>query len=216
MRNKYVIGITLLLLIAVYPVQAQSAGKKISLSGNVIDQSGKPVVGAHMVVDEILLNNITGPKGQFRIKVLPTSSRIGVSVKSLSAIEQPINGRKGIKIVIADSIHEIITAQVKTKIKADPADIVTSYTNIYEMIQAKLPAVQVNGTSLKVRGGATSFQLDTEPLLIVDGIVVSSFSSISPQEVNTISLLKGPDASIYGSRGANGVILITLKKRKQP
>jgi TonB-dependent SusC/RagA subfamily outer membrane receptor len=168
-----------------------------------------------MVIDEIMLKNTTGTKGQFRIKVLSTASNIGVSVHSLSAIEQPINGRTEIRIVIKDSIHEIITAQVNSKIKPDKSDIITSYTNIYDMIRAKLPSVEVNGTSLKVRGGATSFLMDTEPLLIVDGIVVSSFSSISPQEVDTINLLKGPDASIYGSRGANGVILITLKKRKQ-
>ncbi len=216
MKNLYIIGISLLLVIACCPVQAQSDGKKIVITGNVIDQSGRPVVGVHMIVDEIMLENTTGLRGQYRIKVLPTTLRIGISVQGLYAVEQLVNGRKKIQIVITDSIHEIIAAQVKTKVKSDPSDDYANYTTIYDLIRAKLPGVEVNGTSMLIRG-PKSILSDTEPLLVVDGMVVNSISYISPIEVATLEVLKGPDASIYGSRGANGVILITLKRgKKQP
>jgi TonB-dependent SusC/RagA subfamily outer membrane receptor len=85
-----------------------------------------------------------------------------------------------------------------------------SYLNIYEMLRGK-PGVQVTGTNIKIQG-ASSFMSGTEPLLVVDGIVVSTIDGIQPQMVKSIEILKGSSASIYGSRGANGVILIDLIK----
>jgi TonB-dependent SusC/RagA subfamily outer membrane receptor len=67
----------------------------------------------------------------------------------------------------------------------------------------------VNGNSIQIQG-SSSFNLSTEPLFVVDGIVVESVENISPTMVENITVLKGASASIYGSRGANGVILITL------
>jgi TonB-dependent SusC/RagA subfamily outer membrane receptor len=75
------------------------------------------------------------------------------------------------------------------------------------MIKGEVPGVQVNGTSITIRGTG-SIMSSTEPLFIVDGIAVNQISDISPVEVKSIEVLKGASASIYGSRGANGVILI--------
>ena len=77
------------------------------------------------------------------------------------------------------------------------------------MIRGEVPGVQVNGTSIIIQG-ASSLTLSTEPLFVVDGIVVNSIDYISPISVKSIEILKGSAASIYGSRGANGVILIRL------
>ncbi len=70
------------------------------------------------------------------------------------------------------------------------------------------PSIQVNGNKIVIRG-VNSIN-STDPLLIVDGIIVSSIDYISPQMVKSIEILKGSDAAIYGSRGANGVVMITL------
>ena len=70
------------------------------------------------------------------------------------------------------------------------------------------PSVQVNGNKIVIRG-VNSIN-STDPLFVVDGIVVSSIDDISPSMVKSIEILKGSETSIYGSRGANGVILITL------
>jgi len=87
-----------------------------------------------------------------------------------------------------------------------------SYLNIYEMIKSEVPGVTVNGTSIQLQQGPGSFTSATEPLFVVDGTVVNQINNIVPSEVRSISLLKGSAASIYGSRGANGVIVITLIK----
>jgi TonB-dependent SusC/RagA subfamily outer membrane receptor len=84
-----------------------------------------------------------------------------------------------------------------------------SYNNIYDMIRGEVPGVQVNGKSIQIQG-PSSINVSTEPLLVVDGMVVNSIDDIRPIQVKSIEILKGSSASIYGSRGSNGVILITL------
>jgi len=84
-----------------------------------------------------------------------------------------------------------------------------SYRNIYDMIRGEVAGVQVMGNSIRIQG-VGSLNLSTEPLYVVDGMVVSSIAEIQPYNVKSIEILKGSSASIYGSRGANGVILIKL------
>lgn len=78
------------------------------------------------------------------------------------------------------------------------------------MLRGEVPGVQVYGKSIKIQG-ASSFIASTEPLLVVDGVAVSTIDDIQPRMVKSIEVLKGSAATIYGARGANGVILITLK-----
>jgi TonB-dependent SusC/RagA subfamily outer membrane receptor len=214
MRKKYISCALMLMLITFYQLQAQSADKNLKITGMVVNQSNQPVKGAHLVADNKPLKSVSGPEGQFRIKVPATATNIGVSVTSEITIEEPINGRSEITIVIPDSIHELIKAQVELKADKTSNTDYAMYTNIYDLIRAKLPGVEVSGSSIRIRG-AGSFTADSQPLFVVDGIDLSDISNISPKEVASIDILKGPDASIYGSRGANGVILIYLKKGKK-
>jgi TonB-dependent SusC/RagA subfamily outer membrane receptor len=85
-----------------------------------------------------------------------------------------------------------------------------AYNNIYEILKG-LPGVMVSGTSITIQG-QSSLTLSSEPLFVVDGMTVGSLDGITPALIQSISVLKGSSASIYGSRGANGVILITLFK----
>lgn len=84
------------------------------------------------------------------------------------------------------------------------------YRNIYEMIQGKCPGVYVEGTRIIIRGESTLYA-GKDPLFIVDGAPVNSIDWISPHDVKSIDVLKDASASIYGFRGANGVIIINLK-----
>lgn len=85
-----------------------------------------------------------------------------------------------------------------------------TYRNIYEMIQGKCTGVQVMGEKIIIRGVST-LNSSTDPLFVVDGQPVASISHINPNDVKSISVLKDSAAAIYGNRGANGVIVITLK-----
>lgn len=88
----------------------------------------------------------------------------------------------------------------------------SGYTNIYEYLEGRVAGVEVNGTQIRIRGDR-SILGNNEPLILVDGMVTDDISYISPDQVERIDVLKdAASAAIYGSRGANGVILITLRK----
>jgi len=87
-----------------------------------------------------------------------------------------------------------------------------AYSSIYEMIQGRCPGVQVTGNRIIIRGIGTNSDT-TDPLILVDGVQTTDISGISPQDVDSIEVLKdAASASIYGSQSGNGVIMITLKK----
>lgn len=92
----------------------------------------------------------------------------------------------------------------------DPNMEKTIYRNIYELIQGKCAGVMVNGTQITIRG-ENSINSSTEPLFIVNGAPQTSIDWINPNDVKSIDVLKDSATAIYGARGANGVIVITLK-----
>jgi len=92
--------------------------------------------------------------------------------------------------------------------------VISSYSNIYDYIRGKVPGVNVMGSGPNAKiviRGINSINCPTDPLFIVDGREVSDISTINPMDVKSISVLKDASSSIYGVRGANGVIIITLK-----
>jgi TonB-dependent SusC/RagA subfamily outer membrane receptor len=121
-------------------------------------------------------------------------------------------------VEVEDSERAINTGygkQVKRDITTSVSEVdipkdVNTYRSIYEMIQGRCPGVQVMGDRIIIRG-INSVNSTTDPLFVVDGQPVEDISSINPNDVDSITVLKDSAASIYGNRGANGVILITLK-----
>jgi TonB-dependent SusC/RagA subfamily outer membrane receptor len=87
------------------------------------------------------------------------------------------------------------------------------YQDIYDMIRGRVAGVEVSGRSIRVRG-SNSLNVSTEPLFVVDGVIVREIDDIAPETVKSIEVLKGPDASAYGIKGSNGVIVITRKTGK--
>lgn len=87
-----------------------------------------------------------------------------------------------------------------------------SYSTIFDLIQGKLSGVQVSNGNIYIRGGNNSFSGQSQALCVVDGTPTSNIEWISPCQVKTIDILKGSDAAIYGTRGGNGVVMITLRK----
>ncbi|MCK5137244.1 MAG: TonB-dependent receptor plug domain-containing protein [Bacteroidales bacterium] len=88
-----------------------------------------------------------------------------------------------------------------------------SYANIFDLIRGQLSGVTVSGNAVFVRGGVNSFTPGaSEALYVVDGVTTSSIDWISPCQVRSINVLKDSNAAIYGSRGANGVVIIETRK----
>ena len=227
------IRIIICLIIAAFSFSSgysQKPGKKITISGYVLDGTRTPISGAIVMIDGKSTDKYTDEKGFYQIKVKSGSVRIGILTVANGFVEETIDGRTSINFELRGSVmnqpdmavkpgDEAINVGYGTVKKKDMTTNVNkidasnpkyaSYRNIYEMIKGEVPGVQVTGTSIKIQG-VSSMNSGTEPLFVVDGVVVSSISDIQPAIVKSIEILKGSSASIYGSRGANGVILINL------
>ena len=95
-----------------------------------------------------------------------------------------------------------------SKVKLENAG---TYKDIYEYLQGKVPGVQIVGTSIRIRGINTATG-NTDALVILDGMEVSDVSDVNPADVASVEVLKDSEATLYGMRGANGVVIITTKK----
>lgn len=207
----------------------QNKNKKITVTGIVLDAKQKPVEGAAIFIDKIKTNSVSDQRGYYKVKVSPDSKEILVFTLFNGASEEAINGRATINFTLTDKSTEPankdkndqnetvnvgygtvqkkdVTTQVGVIDGQDPK--FASYQSIYDMIRGRIPGVEVTGKSIKI-SGSSSLNISTEPLFVVDGVIVNNIDDISPQTVKSIEVLKGPAASVYGTRGANGVILIT-------
>ena len=218
-----------LALITITESNGQKSGKKITIKGYVVDVTATPVADAIIMIDGEKTGNITDSKGFYKIKVREENKKIGVFTSAGGIIEEVIDGRKNIDFTFRSSIPyqkadpgnesvDIGYGKVKKKDLIGPVDKIdvtkskySGYNTIYEVIRGTVPGVVVNGTSIIIRS-ISSLNADTQPLFVVDGVPVSSIDNISPLAVKSIEVLKGSAASIYGTRGSNGVILINLLK----
>ncbi len=230
MKPGYILLLICLLFIIV-PSFGQKPSKKLTITGVVLDSNQKPISGAIIFIDNQKSNIVTDNKGYYKIKVSQRARSITAFTLMNGLSEAEIGGRTMInfslkasavsdKAVVGNlSDEETVNVGYGTMKKKNMTTTVgkidgtnkkyAGYQNIYDMIRGEIPGVQVTGKSIMIQG-PTSINLSTEPLLVVDGVVVSSIDEISPLMVKSIEVLKGAAASIYGSRGANGVILIYL------
>lgn len=228
------INVIICLLIGIFTFStgyAQKNNKKITITGFVVDQTHASIANAIIMIDGKKTNAITDQKGYYKIKVKPEIKKIGIFTFTNGVVEEEINGRHRINFTFEGSVpnqvnekldpdEELVDigyGKVKKRDLTTPVNKIdtkeskyASYRNIYDMIRGELPGVQVNGRSIQIQG-VNSITLSTEPLFVVDGQTVTTIDDIQPFMVKSIQVLKGSSASIYGSRGANGVILINLK-----
>lgn len=232
MKTKILLSLMIIMVINPLPGSAQKNNKKIQISGYVKDIKGNPVMGAGIIIDNLSTDRTTDKKGFYKVRVKPGAKTICIFILGKSIEESTIDGRSEINFSLPTEVIQDITKNVGAD-EDEPVNIgygyakrnnssngvssvdlkkgnATMYTDIYQMISGKVPGVTVNGTKITIRG-VSSINSGTDPLLVVDGMVVNSIDFINPMEVKAIDVLKGSSAAIYGSRGANGVILITLK-----
>jgi len=212
-------------------LDGQKKAKKYVVSGIVTDVSKNPVSEAMVLIDNNYSDVLTNKKGFFKIKVKPDAKLISVFTFDKGTGEALLDGEATLNITL-NGVPSAPPASLGQKVKGEEINIgygsiekkdlttqvskldvknskFSSYSNIYELMKGTLPGVQVVGNRITIQGAA-SFMLSTDPLFIVDGMEVSTIDGISPAEVESIEVLKGAAASIYGSRGANGVIMIKL------
>ena len=210
-------------------------GKKIS--GKVTDSSGATLPGASVVVKGTTTGVITDTNGNYSISVIPENATLQFSFVGMKNLEIPVGNKTTINITLAEEsvgIEEVVAvgygtqkrrevtgamSQIKTKELAD-----IPVANIGQKLQGKFAGVQINNNSgtpgsemsFRIRGAA-SINAGNNPLIVIDGFPSESgLQSLSPDEIESISVLKDASASsLYGSRAANGVILVTTKQAKE-
>ena len=212
MKNLLLVLIALFLF-SLPQADAQKA-KNVTISGRVVDGNNNPVAGAAIFIDNKKTDIVTNQNGSYRIKIKQGAEEILVLSILSGASEQKIEGRTEINFVLSGEAGGTTPAQESSKSLNIKDSAVPVYQDIYDMIRGRIAGVEVSGKSIKIRG-SNSLNVSTEPLFVVDGVITEDIDGISPESVSKIEGLKGPDASVYGTRGSNGVIIITRRTGKE-
>jgi TonB-linked SusC/RagA family outer membrane protein len=223
---------TLINLCFVFVLAAQGT---ITVKGRVLDQSNnEPVIGCSVYLKGSSTGTITDVDGMYEISA-PSDGTLVFSYIGFATQEVEVGGRKMIDVSLATdavTIDEVVVigyGSVKKSnvtgsiVSVKPAELKTvPTTNVMESLQGKLPGVDITrssgaagaGVNVLVRGNR-SLTASNSPLFIVDGIQYSNIQDINPNDIESMEVLKdAASTAIYGSRGANGVIIITTKKGK--
>ena len=181
-----------------------SQEKKITIK--VRDSNNKPVAGAIILFDNVKQRIWTNSKGIFKTRLKFEPTEISAFHPNIGIKKIKYNGKDRLTIVIKKGNDiDLNNSPINSKIVD-----ARQYSNIYDYLNGKVSGVSItSGNNIFIRG-YNSVNGSLSPLLIVNGVEVSkdSFGAINPSEIKSIKVLKGPGSSIYGVRGANGVIVV--------
>lgn len=229
MKTKVFIGL-LLLCFCSLGLSAQER----TVRGTVKDTNGEPIIGANVMIKGTNSGSATDIDGNYTLSAPATATTLQVSYIGMKDTEVPITGDVVHIVMEEDVAHldEVVVIGYGTVRKRDLTGSVASVSGetlssipvatAVEAITGKLAGVQVTTTegspdaelTVRVRGGGSITQ-SNDPLYIVDGFPVSTISDIPPTDIESIDVLKDASSTaIYGSRGANGVIIVTTKSGK--
>ncbi len=218
-------------------LQELSQQQKRTVTGTVTDENSEPLIGVSVVVKGTTQGTITDMDGKFIIDVTDSNSTLVFSYVGYIAQEIQTKEKKEINVILKEDnqqLNEVMVVGYGTQKKGlvtgsisttKGEDIVKSPSmNIGQSLQGRISGVIMNvrngepgsdGASISIRGKSTSG--NTDPLILIDGIANRSgnWDRINPDDIESITVLKDASAAIYGSRSANGVILITTKRGKE-
>ena len=240
MKRKLTIGLLFTLALAVCTTNLMAAEawsesteiqKSVKISGTVKDSAGEPILGATVIQADNQSNGMTTDvNGNFTLTVPEGAS---VAVSYIGYVAQTVKAYDGMIVTLADdsqTIDDVVVVGFGTQRKANLTGAVTSVdvakafdskpiVDVTKGLQGTVPGLTITfstadlgeSASVKVRG-TTSVYGNNKPLILLDGVEISDLSFVNPDNIANISVLKdAASASIYGTRGAYGVVLITSK-----
>ena len=217
-----------------------SAFAQIDVKGHVKDATGEPIIGATVRVDGTQTATITDFDGNFVVKANQGAT---LSVSYVGYVTAQVKAAPNVTVILQDDqtvLQDVVVIGYGTVRKSDATGSVMSVeadqlnkglaTSPADLLQGKTPGVQITtnsgapgaGSKIRIRGGS-SLSASNDPLIVIDGLPISSteisggdvLNTINPNDIESFSILKDASATaIYGSRASNGVILITTKKGK--
>ncbi|TKK66024.1 TonB-dependent receptor [Ilyomonas limi] len=244
MKQMLLLG---LLIASIWPaIKAQQ-----TVTGKVTDIEGKSLPGVSIMIKNTTVGSTSDNAGNFRINVTSNSDTLVFSLVGFAIKEVAVNGQSRFDVTLvenASKLNEVVVVGYGTVKKSDLTGSVVSIsseqlkavpvTTFDQALQGRAAGVQVvqatgapgGGTNIRIRG-TTSVNASSEPLYVIDGLLINSNTSemsiggrgpavsplatINPSDIESIEILKDASATaIYGSRAANGVVLITTRKGK--
>lgn len=225
----------LVALLSVFVLGVSAQNKTVG--GTVVDDSGMPIIGASVVVKGTTNGTITDLDGNFTLTNVPANGTIEVSYVGYQTQDIAVAGKNRIAVTLKEDselLDEVVVVGYGTQKKSDVTGAMARVgekelkampvRNALEGMQGKTAGVDITSNqrpgevaSISIRG-VRSLNADQGPLYVVDGMVIQNggIDNINPSDIESIDVLKDASATaIYGSRGANGVILVTTKKGKQ-
>ncbi|HBG57375.1 MAG TPA: SusC/RagA family TonB-linked outer membrane protein, partial [Porphyromonadaceae bacterium] len=210
---------------------AQQDGKTVT--GTVRDENGEPIIGATIVLKGTDIGVVSDTNGRYSINVLNRDAVLVFSYIGFLTKEIPVGDQREINVTFSEDLiglEEVVvigygsirTADVTSAVVSVKPDNFTqgSVRDIGQLIQGKVAGLIINTTSgdpsgnssIRLRGNTTLNGTSTNPLILIDGIP-GDFNTVSPEDIESVDVLKdGSAAAIYGTRGTNGVIIITTKR----
>lgn len=206
---------------------------KITVTGNVSDSEGETLTGASVTEKGTTNATFTDLEGNYSIAVQSTNSVLVFTYIGCQSISQTVGNQKTVNVVLepeSSKLDEVMVVGYGTQRKSSITGSISSLNtdkmkditspNVANMLQGKIAGVSVSPESgqpgsaptIRIRG-AGSIRGTKDPLWVVDGVVGVNSADINPNDIENISVLKdGSATALYGSRGANGVILVTTKR----
>ncbi|MDR2813887.1 MAG: TonB-dependent receptor [Prevotellaceae bacterium] len=207
--------------------------QELNISGTVRDSKNDPLAGVSVVVKGTTRGVATDASGSYDIQASADATLV-FSFMGMGTKEEPVNGRGRIDVILSEdnkALDEVVVIGYGVQRRSDVTGataLITSkdltakpVSNAFEAMQGKLAGVDITSTQrpgeigdIRIRGNR-SLNATNEPLYVVDGVVLSSggIEALNPRDIESINILKDASSTaIYGSRGANGVVLVTTKR----
>lgn len=206
-----------------------------TVTGTVVDAAGEPMIGVSILVDGTTNGGVTDFDGNFTIQNVPENGVLKISYVGFKDQKIPVAGKNSIKVTLEEDamgLDEIVVVGYGTMKKKDLTGAVASVKqgdiqqvaapNAMQAMQAKVPGVDMTqssgqagaGVSITLRGNR-SISASNSPLIIVDGVEYSGDLDVAASDIESMDILKdAASTAIYGTKGANGVIIITTKRGK--
>ncbi len=209
--------------------------QSLEIKGKVIDNYGEPIVGVTVVVASTYVNTITNNNGEFSIQA-KKGDLLKFTLMGYVSQDVTIGDQNDVQVVLKEDVallDEIVVIGYGTSLKSNLTGSLSQVgdesfedqrvTRVDEALQGRAAGVQVTNTvgapggdvRIRIRG-ANSVLGDNSPLFVIDGFIGADFSLLNPNDIKSMEVLKdAASTAIYGSRGSNGVILITTKNGKK-
>ncbi len=205
-----------------------------SVSGKVTDSSGEPLPGVSVVVKGTTNGTITDADGKYSLANIPANGSLIFSFVGMKTQEAVVGSKSAINVTLTEEtigIEEVVAIGYGTQKKSDITGSISSIkiadeldrpnSSMAQTLQGKVSGMQITnsaggkpGATMRVRiRGTNSVYTGASPLYVVDGLAGVSIESLNPNDIESVEVLKDASSTaIYGSRGANGVIIVTTKQ----